>query len=504
MPKRDLYAAVDLGSNSFHLVVARQEHGELRVIDQLKDMVRLAGGLDRHGHLDAPTTEQALASLRRFGERIQGIPDDHIRAVGTQTFRRLAQGDVFLNSAEGALCAPIEIIGGREEARLIYRGVCQGMANEDTPKLIIDVGGGSTEVVAGDGHPPTLVESLPMGCVGLTQKYFTDGVITAQRWAQGRQKILADAQSLAAQTQAYPWQQAIGASGTARALVAIHDALYPDTPTGLTRASMNAIRDRLIAAQHSDAIDLPGLSERRRPVIAGGALIVDALMEALGIKHLAASPFALREGLLYDVMARLKTDRTQHNPRHSTIEAMLDRYQCDRIQARRVSHWALAGWQATAKAWSLPAISQELLAAACSVHELGLSIAHEHYHLHSGYILANADMPGFSQTEQQVMATLARGQRGKPDPALLDTLPKRLQNTTLHLLMLMRLAVALSRARNDDRPKHSRWIAKDNALDLVLPNDWLEAHPLTHRDLLVEADQIRRLHCSVRIETMAA
>ena len=503
MPKRDLYAAIDLGSNSFHLVVARKEHGELRVIDQLKDMVRLAGGLDHRGHLDAVTAKQALASLARFGERIQGIPDQHIRAVGTQTFRRLAQRDAFLSMAERALGAPIEIIGGREEARLIYRGVCQGMANEDVPKLIIDVGGGSTEVVLGQGHPPSLAESLPMGCVGLTRKYFGDGTITADAWTRGREKVMADAQTLAAQVKGHSWQQAIGTSGTARALIKIAQTLAPAGSTGLTPAAMEDIRDRLLDAGHIDAIDLPDLSERRRPVIAGGALIIEALIKALDIQHIAASPFALREGLLHDLMARLDPKDAQHNPRHSTVEAMLERYQCDRAQADRVSRWALAGWDATAQAWSLPTVSRELLAGACNVHELGLSIAHEHYHLHSGYVLAHADMPGFSQTEQRVMATLARGQRGKPDPALLDTLPERLQTTTRRLLMLMRLAVALSRARNDDWPSPIHWQPTDSALCLTLPAAWLQARPLTQRDLMVEVDQVQRLHCALTIETSA-
>ena len=504
MPKRDLYAAIDLGSNSFHLVVARHEHGELRVIDQLKDMVRIAGGLNRQGQLDPSTSEHALASLSRFRERIQGIPADHIRAVGTQTFRRLAQRDAFLTAAEKALGAPIEVIGGREEARLIYIGVCQGMANEGTPKLIIDVGGGSTEVVAGHGHTPSVLESLPMGCVGLTQKFFKDHDISASRWARGRDKVMADAQSLAAQIKTYPWQQAIGASGTARALVAMADALHPTMPSGLTRERMSEIRERLIQAKRLDAIDLPGLSERRRPVIAGGALIIDGLMDALSIDVLSASPFALREGLLYDLVARLAPDQGQDNPRQGTIEAMLDRYQCDRAQARRVRHWALTGWDATATAWSLPAVSRELLAATCSVHELGLAIAHEHYHLHSGYVLAHADMPGFSQTEQQVMATLARGQRAKPHPGGLDLIPERLHETTLHLLMLMRLAVALARARNDDWPDRIEWRADTRTLHLSLPDAWLKAHPLTHRDLLVEADQIKRLSLTLTIETTTA
>lgn len=503
MPKRDLYAGIDLGSNSFHLVVARREHGELRQIDELKDMVRLAGGVDRKGHLNITVEREALACLARFAERIQGIPETHIRVVGTQTFRRLKNADRFLSVAEETLSAPIEIISGREEARLVYRGVWQGMSNQATPKLILDVGGGSTEVVAGQGEQPVMAESLPFGCVGMTQKYFDGGKITAKRWQRGLEKIMADAQSLKAQLANYPWEQAIGSSGTARALAAIAEHTRPLQPAGLSQMVLQEIKEQLIDAGHIDAIELPGLSERRRPVIVGGALIFDALMTAFGIDHLTASKFALREGVLYDLLERLDPSLRHHNPRAGTVKAMMERYQCDQAQAKRVSDWALMAFDQVADEWSLGPVARELLQTAGELHEMGLSIAHDQYHLHSGYILAHADMPGFSSTEQQVLACLASLQRAKPDPDRIHTLPQRLRLTTTRLLVLMRLAVALARPRGDDRPGDITWIADKSQLTLRLPESWLMTHPLTQRDLLVEADQIKRLDHSLIIEAVS-
>ena len=504
MSKRNLWAGVDLGSNSFHLVVAREEHGELRQIDQIKEMVRLAGGLDRKGHLNPRVEAEALACLSRFAERIQGIPEAHIRAVGTQTFRRLRHSEKFHAAAERSLGCPIDVISGREEARLVYRGVWQGMANQDTPKLILDVGGGSTEVVAGQGEQPMLAESLEIGCVSMTQKYFDDGKISAKRWQRGREKIMADAQSLAALLKDYPWEQAIGSSGTARALATMAEFIAPQRRAGLPRLSLDELKAQMIEMGRIEKLTLPGLSERRQPVIVGGALIMDALMGAFGIEHLNASPFALTEGILYDLLERSDPDRVQHNPRINTRQAMLERYQCDRAQSRRVRDWALMGFDQVATDWKLSALSRELLAVACELHEVGLSIAHEQYHLHSGYILGHADMPGFSRTEQQVLACLASLQRAKPDRALIDALPERLQTMTRRLLMLMRVAVSLSRPRNDDRPQLVIWEAQEHALILKLPEDWLHAHPLSHRDLLVEADQIARLDLNLTIEALPA
>jgi len=503
MPNRNLWAGVDLGSNSFHLIVVREEHGELRQIDQIKEMVRLAGGLDGKGHLSATTKANALECLARFGERIQDIPQANIRAVGTQTFRKLKHAARFHTEAEQVLGCPIDVISGQEEARLVYRGVWQGMDNQDVPKLIIDIGGGSTEIVAGQGERPMLAESLEFGCVGMTKKYFEGGKISTKRWQRGREKIMADAQSLAATLKRYPWEQAIGSSGTARALATMAELHAPNQPAGLSRKSLDELRQWMIDIGDVDQLTMPGLSDRRAPVIVGGAMIMDALMAAFEIKHLNASDFALREGILYDLYERADPNRTRHNPRINTTIAMLERYQCDQAQAQRVKTWALMGFDQVASSWQLGPLTRELLAVASQLHEVGLSIAHEHYHLHSGYILGHADMPGFSRTEQQVLACLATLQRAKPNHAPIDALPNRLQQTTMRLLMLMRLAVSLSRPRADDQPEKVCWKATEHGLVLGLPAQWLESHPLTHRDLLVEADQIERLGHALEIEALA-
>ena len=501
MSRRDLYAGVDLGSNSFHLVVSRLEHGELRQIDQIKEMVRLAGGVDAKGHLSATVEEIALACLTRFAERIRDIPEAQIRAVGTQTFRRLRHAERFHTAAEAALGCPIDVISGREEARLVYRGVWQGMSNQATPKLIMDVGGGSTEIVAGQGEQPVIAESLPFGCVGMTMKFFEGGKITEKRWKKGKQRIMADAQAMASVVKSYPWEQAIGSSGTAKALVSIAESRIDAKASGLSRLGLSLIRQQMLEAGHVNRLVMPGLSERRQPVIVGGALIFDALMDVFEIDQLSASPYALREGLLYDMLERLDPSLRHHNPRQLTVAAMMERYQCDPEQARRVTEYALLGFDQVAEQWNLGPATRELLEITCLLHEIGLSIAHDQYHLHSGYMLAHADMPGFSRTEQQVMACLANLQRAKPNQELIHQLPKRLQLTAVRLLILMRLAVALSRPRVDDRPEGIVWQAKDAGLRLTLPAQWLSVHPLTHRDLKVESEQIERLGQTLTLAT---
>src|SRR6056297_1483490 len=260
MAEREVFAAVDLGSNSFHMLVARAEHGELRVIDRIKEMVRLGGGLDEDGNLDSDTRENAMLCLARFGQRLAGIPPTNIRAAGTQTFRRLRHPAAFLVIAETALGCPIDIVSGREEARLVYAGVSQGMPLAGRRRLVIDIGGGSTELVAGESTDPVLAESLAVGCVATTRKTFPDGRITPQRWRRGKRRILSALRPYAGQFRDYDWDQAVGSSGTLRAVESMTRQLRPDRPPGFNRDDLIELRSRLFSAESIDRISLPGLS----------------------------------------------------------------------------------------------------------------------------------------------------------------------------------------------------------------------------------------------------
>lgn len=497
MPKRDIYAAVDLGSNSFHMIVARHEHGQLRVIDRIKEMVRLGGGLDRHGGLDPATRQRALDCLARFGQRIAGISDDHLRAVGTQTLRRLRSPQGFLVVAETALGCPIDIISGREEARLVYQGVSRGLPDNSVRRLVVDIGGGSTEFAVGNDSLPDLAESIQYGCVAVTRSFFERDRITAARWRRARQAILSDLQGLASDFRAAGWELAIGSSGTNRAILAVCEALgWCDG--AITAGALERLRDRLIETGHTTGFGLPTLSSEREPVFAGGVAVLDACFTALELESMQVSPYALREGLLYDLLGRLE----HTDPRDNSIRAMANRYGVDTAQAERARDIALAAFEQVAEAWKLRRGHRDLLEWACRIHEAGLAVAHSDYQRHTAYLLEHSDLPGFTRQEQQFMAMLAGHHRRRLRADCMERLPARLQPACRHLLVLLRLAVVLCRARSDrDLPDFSLE-AGENALLMRLPEGWMESHPLTAEGLDRERSEFARIGIAFSLAAM--
>ena len=491
MPEGNLYAAIDLGSNSFHMLVARSEHGELRVIDRIKDMVRLAGGIDDRGRIDSETRRRALATLARFGQRIAAIPDDQIRAVGTQAFRQLNNPAAFLVVAETALGCPIDIISGREEARLVYLGVSQDMTRSDQ-RLVIDIGGGSTEIVVGESLDPKMAESIPYGCVSMSRASFNNGKLDRKRWQQAVEAVQDELLEMGHEFRRIGWQQAVGSSGTIRALEAMATARRGEASGRIALSELESLRDAMLEQERVDALDLDGLSDRRRPVIAGGAVILEAVMKSLKLDSLEVSTYALREGVLHDLLGR----RSQQDPRARTVAAMANRHQCDSVQAGRVRDWATHAASRIAKSWSLTPTHFELLDWACQLHELGLSIAHDRHHIHGAYVVENADMAGFSRQEQQFVAALIATQRHKLEQSVIDRQPPRLHTPLRRLIALVRLAVAICRSRSDsDMPDFRLDIDGDdgNTITLRLPDGWLEAHPLTARGLKFQQRQLSRI-----------
>ncbi len=487
VPETDqTYAAVDLGSNSFHLVVARREHGELRFIDRIKEMVRLAGGLDRGGYLDLEVQERALECLARFGQRLRGIPNANIRAVGTQTLRRMRNANTFLMIAETALGCPVDIIGGREEARLIYLGVSQGVAGHDDRRLVIDIGGGSTEVVIGEGLKPLEMESLQFGCVSATQWYFGNGKISRRKFAKAQRAVMAEMQELQVRYRRCGWRLAIGSSGTIRAAAAICAARgYAEEQ--ITAEALERLREDVLSFRRLDDVDLPGLSERRHAVFAGGLVILSACFEALGIESLMISPYALREGVLHDLLGRLE----HRDPRDKTVQAFRARYGVSEEQAERVK--AVAGRvlsQITGDTLRLD-VHGELLGWAGDLHEVGLSVSHSHYQRHSAYLVQESDMAGFSQQEQSFLATLIRFHRRQIPSRYAGNLPPRLHEPLRLLLMCLRLACVLCRTRDDTALPDFTLQRDGHDLELQLDAGWAMAHPLTIADLENERVQLR-------------
>lgn len=482
----ETYAAVDLGSNSFQLLVARREHGELRVIDRIKETVRIGGGLDRDGRLDEATRHRALACLARFGQRLRGIPRDNIRAVGTQTFRRLRHANAFLLVAETALDASIDVISGREEARLIYLGVSQGVSGHEDRRLVIDIGGGSSEFIIGQGLEPIEMESVQYGCVSLTRQFFDDGRLTERRWSRAIKTVLADLQELRVRYRSAGWQTVIGSSGTVLSVTDIC-RLLGWIERDLDAAAVLRLRDRLLACGNSADLQLPGLSELRQPVLAGGLLMLQACFEAFALEQMRASPYALREGLLHDMLGRLEN----RDPREATVAAFKARYAVDTGQVERVGATALRAFDQVAPALGLRPAHRQFLSWAADLHEVGLSVSHSHYQRHSGYLVEQSDMAGFTTQEQRFLAALVQHHRRAIPRDFAQQLPARLHQPLRQTLFCLRFSWVLCRSRDSHAIPPFTLEVHDDGVCAILPSGWREAHPLTMLDLENETQQLR-------------
>ncbi|HET6397387.1 MAG TPA: exopolyphosphatase, partial [Pseudoxanthomonas sp.] len=442
----DALAAIDLGSNSFHMVLAQRMLGQLRVIDRLRETVRLADGLDGRGGLSEQALQRALECLARFGQRLRGVPRLHVRALATNSVRQLREPQAFLQPAEAALGYPIEVVSGREEARLIYLGV----AHAQPPKpgqlrLVIDIGGGSTEFIIGRGFEPIERESLQAGCIASTRRFFPTGKLSRKKWKDALTEISAEFQQFAGLYRTLGWQEALGSSGTHKAIGEICAAMKL-TKGAITAEALPQVRDRLLQAGSIDAIDLPGLSSDRRPIIAGGVLVLEAAFQALGLQKLLVSKAAMREGILYDMLGRGGAD----DPRDASVEALTRRYGIDEAQAARVEATALRLFGQVAEAWQLDDDDARMLGWSARLHELGLAIAHSQYHVHGAYVLEHSDIAGFSRQEQQVLAALVRTHRRNVPRSAFDALPDRLLLSARRKAALLRLAVLLHRSHDSE------------------------------------------------------
>ncbi|PZO65762.1 MAG: exopolyphosphatase [Pseudoxanthomonas suwonensis] len=491
----DLLAAVDLGSNSFHMIVARYTLGQLRIVDRLREMVRLAEGLDRDGGLHPQVQARALDCLSRFGQRLRDIPPQQVRAVATNTVRKLAQADAFLMPAERALGHAIEVVSGREEARLVYLGV----AHTQPPKpgqqrLVIDIGGGSTECIIGRGMQSLERESLQMGSVATTLRFFAGGKLSRKRWKDGLTVIEAEFQQFVHRYRDLGWDEVLGSSGTIKTIGEICAAMKL-TKGAVLAPALGTIRDRLLDAGHVDEIDLPGLPKERQPIIAGGILVLEGAFNALGLQRMHVSKGALREGVLYDMLGRGGAD----DPRTTSVQALMQRYGVDAEQARRVTGTALQLFDQVAVAWQLDDDARDLLGWGAHLHEVGLAIAHNQYQTHGAYVLAHSDIAGFSMQEQRYLAALVRvHRRGIPKSAF-DALPDRLLPSARRTATLLRLAVVLHRSHEAELapPVHAQ--ARDDSLLLQIPARWLDARPLLKADLAGELQELPGLGIRVSL-----
>ena len=491
----DVFAAVDLGSNSFHMVVARHSHGQLVIIDRLREMVRLAAGVAENGRIDKDVAARALACLQRFGQRLRDMHADSVRVVGTNALRLAHKKQAFLERAREALGHPIEIIGGMEEARLIYSGVAHTMPSEPGKRLVADIGGGSTELIIGEGLNPLELESLQMGCVSWSERFFRDGKISAKRFERARLAARLELEPVQAEFRRLGWDNCAGSSGTVRAIGDAIRTLDPSalviTPAGIARAI-----EYCVDAGHSRELTLEPITEDRRPVFPGGLAILAEIFSVLDIKEMRIAEGAMREGLLYDMLGRYKRE----DARERTVRAMQQRYHVDIAQAERVEATAGNFLEQTREAWKLEEpLAHLALKWAAQLHEIGLDVSHSGYHRHGAYLLENGDMPGFPREEQRLLARVVGAHRRKLVLEGVEDLVPPWDRSAVYLIVLLRLAVLLHRGRSSTALPAIELSATPRSLEMRFPSGWLKDYPLTSADLQQEVDYLRASGFRLRV-----
>jgi exopolyphosphatase / guanosine-5'-triphosphate,3'-diphosphate pyrophosphatase len=471
-------AAVDLGSNSFRLQLARVVDDHLIFHDSLREVVRLGAGLSDDKTLSDEALNRAIDCLNRFGERLRGLPPQAVRAVATNTFRVAKNAPQLLKAAQEALGFPIEIIAGREEARMIFVGVSHSLPKAEHKRLVIDIGGGSTEFIIGEGLEPLEMESLYMGCVSYSLKYFPDGKITEEAFERAQIAAATEIQTISKNFKSKHWQEAVGSSGTARTLGEVL-RLNGLTDGAVTLEGLYQLRQQLIGSKEVKKIQLQGLSVDRSSVISGGLAIMIAAFEGLSIDKLIVANSALREGVLYELLGRMQHDDT----RDATVNSFMRRYHVDRDQVRRVQSLSiLLLSQVEHKLSGDVAVAKQYLVWAAKLHEIGVSIAHGGYHKHSAYIIENADMPGFSKMEQESLGFLVRAQRRSLTKLQMPALS---EDRTV-LVMIFRLAVLFHRNRLHITPPELNLAWHKAGFGLDVEPGWLAKNPLTDAELASE------------------
>ncbi len=491
-------AAIDMGSNSFRLEMARMVNGRYQRTMDVKETVRLGGGLNAASNLTEVSMRRGLACLSRFARQLQGIDPRHVRAVATQTLREARNRDTFLARAQNALAHPIEVISGREEARLIFAGVAH-LQPGTRDRLVIDVGGRSTEMILGTGLQARVVESFAVGSVGLSLRYFADGKLTAKAFREAQIAAGAELEEALGMFGPSHWQEALGSSGTVGAVSQLLQASGQSDGT-ITPAALRWCIQQCIHADHIDKLELPGLREDRRPVVAGGLSLLYTLCMHFGIKRLAPSKGALRQGVIIELHQRLLAQRRRtgagstparhgQRARPSTAKAvdvrdrtvldLLTRFAANARQARRVRTAALA-----LHAYLAPTeAQQQALGWAAMLHEVGHMVSHHDHHRHSAYLLAHVDAAGFSQTDQRHLSALVLAQRGGLRKVE-HLLP---QHGTVGQMMSLRLAVILCHARTDAPLQGLRLSTHNRHATLSVDRAWADAHPRTLHLLREEA-----------------
>lgn len=472
-------AAIDMGSNSFRLEIAQVHQGQYRRLDYLKETVRLGAGLNEQAMLTPEAMQRGNECLARFADRLKGFPRLRVRAVATQTLREAQNRNVFLTQAEAALGLPIDIISGREEARLIFAGVAR-LQPSNAPRLVIDIGGRSTEMILGRRHLPHQTESFQIGSVSLSMKYFGDGVLSKAAFRSAQIAAGAELEEALVPFAPQHWREALGSSGTAGAVAQL--LLSNGITDGrITPAGLQWLINECVKAGHVNKLNLGGLKDDRRAVMPGGLCILYTLAAQFGIQALYPARGALRQGVIFDLNERLEATahpEDSHDIRDASVRKLQQRFEIDTAQAARVTAIAAHLFDATSakrsSANTTDEARRELLWAA-SLHEIGMTISHHDHHRHSAYVMAHVDAPGFSQSQQKRLGVLLLAQRGglkKVETDLSDEVMAR-------QVLCLRLAIIKGHARSEIEPHALRLRWHNGALVLSYTPEWARANPRT-------------------------
>ncbi|KXI26986.1 exopolyphosphatase [Paraglaciecola hydrolytica] len=483
-------AALDIGSNSFHLVVARIVAGSVQILHRVKQKVRLADGLSADGELSAEAQQRGLDTLANIAESLQDFAPESVRVVATHTLRKANNAKTFLQEAKKIFPFPIEVISGAEEARLIYQGVAH-TNHQLGQRLVIDIGGGSTEFIIGEGFDTKILRSLQMGCVSYTNTFFKNGELKAKAFAKAITAAQQELEMIDRKFNQIGWQSCIGTSGTIKSIIELASQLdSTNRDNCVSLSDLNTLMNLCCAAGNSKDLKLQDLNDDRRPVFAAGLAILIGIFKSLNINEMEYSAAALREGVLYEMGDQL----AQSDIRQRSADSLATRYDVDIEQAKRVLATTMALYQAVRKSWDInhPEL-KSLLGWAALLHEVGLQINTRGVQRHSGYILQNIELPGFGQEQQNLLATLVRFHRKKIRTGDIPEFTLLQQNQVYKLLALLRLGVLLNIKRQDDILPEINVKVDDKFLTLGLPSDWLSQKPVFSADLEREQDYLKEI-----------
>jgi len=481
MEKNSSYAVIDLGSNSFHMMIVQVVAGSVQIIGRVKRKVRLASGLDENMYLSDEAMLRGWECLDLFAERLQDIPSTNIRISGTATLRLAQNVSVFLNKAEKILGHPVQVISGEQEAQTIYKGVAYTSSSKQR-RLVVDIGGASTELVAGEGDSPSVYKSLNVGCVTYLERYFPNGYLSEQNFTTAIAEAELEISKIRDLYKDFGWREEVGASGTVQAIQEIlinqgHDEI-------ITLDRLVSIMQQAITYGTIDNLNIPGLVKERQLVFPSGLAILIAIFRQLNLKGMTLAGGALREGQLYSMLPQL----TKLDVRQRTLDSVMTRYHVDQEHANRVAELSLNIAKQTSKHWDLLQFdATEVLRSAALVHEVGLQVAYKDQQLHASYILANTNLPGFTEAQKKLLTALVRNHREDIDQPSLSKQSSTSVLLACRLTRILRLAVILSLRRADEVLPEVKVEVLNEDINLHLPENWLDENPLSEAELKQEA-----------------